>query len=80
MEKKSFVKQLKKVDHSRQKTIRNAVDKLADFPNCSGVKALTDHLYGYRLRVGHYRVFFEHADSVKIITIKKVKKRDERTY
>lgn len=74
------IKQLRKIHPVQQKAIRNAVDLLADFPNCSGVKALTNHKYGYRLRVGSYRVFFEHADTVKIVTIEEVKKRDERTY
>ena len=64
----------------QQKYIIKAVDQLVDFPNCSGVKSLTNHPYSYRLRVGDYRVFFEHSDCVKIVTIEEVKKRDERTY
>ncbi|WP_425248292.1 type II toxin-antitoxin system RelE family toxin [Dissulfuribacter thermophilus] len=32
----------------------------------------------FRLRVGHWRVFF--TDSLKIVLIKEVKKRNERTY
>jgi len=44
------------------------------------VKALTNHQFNYRLRVGNYRVFFDYADTIKIITIEEVEKRDERTY
>ncbi|MCX8589007.1 hypothetical protein J3U14_10860 [Gilliamella sp. B3801] len=32
-------------------------EALADMPNCANVKALTNHKYQYRLRVGNYRVF-----------------------
>ena len=53
---------------------------LADFPNCQGVKKLTNHDYSYRLRVGDFRVFFEFDGDVRIIDIEEVKKRDEHTY
>ncbi len=44
------------------------------------VKSLTNHEYGYRLRVGSYRVFFEFEGAVRIVSIEEVRKRDERTY
>ena len=44
------------------------------------VKALTNHEYGWRLRVGNYRVFFEFDGAVRIVSIEEVRKRDERTY
>lgn len=49
-------------------------------PNCTNVKALVNHDYSYRLRVGNYRVFFEFDGDVKIVWIEEVKKRDENTY
>ncbi|WP_459947813.1 type II toxin-antitoxin system RelE family toxin, partial [Desulfocastanea catecholica] len=52
----------------------------ASMPDCQGVKALTNHRYGYRLRVGHYRVLFDYDGEVGIVEIQEVKKRDERTY
>jgi mRNA-degrading endonuclease RelE of RelBE toxin-antitoxin system len=58
-------KQLLKLPKSAQFTIRDDVnDKLPLFPNCPGVKKLTNHAYSYRLRVGAYRVFFEFDGSV----------------
>ena len=78
--KRKAVKQLKKINPAQQKQISHSVQTLAEFPDCTGVKALTNHQYCYRLRVGRYRIFFEHTDSVKIITIEEVKKRDDRTY
>ena len=44
------------------------------------VKALMNHEYSYRLRVGNYRVFFEFDGAVRIVKIEEVRKRNERTY
>lgn len=49
-------------------------------PDCQNIKALTNHQYGYRLRVGNYRVLFDWGVEVKIIEVQEVRKRDERTY
>lgn len=46
----------------------------------TNIKALTNHDYEYRLRVGDYRVFFNIRQTVEVISIEEVKKRDERTY
>jgi mRNA-degrading endonuclease RelE of RelBE toxin-antitoxin system len=73
-------KQLRKLDKPQQVRIRDGVETLQDFPNCRNVKALTNHEYNYRLRIGRYRVFFEFDDVVRVVTIEEVKKRDERTY
>ena len=43
------------------------------------VKVLTNHEYGYCLRVGNYRVFFDFDGAVRIVRIEDVRKRDERT-
>ncbi|HET9679298.1 MAG TPA: type II toxin-antitoxin system RelE/ParE family toxin [Gammaproteobacteria bacterium] len=73
-------KQLRKLDRQHQVIIRDAVTGLSAFPDCRNVKALQKHTHAYRLRVGQYRVFFEFAGEIKVITIEEVKKRDERTY
>ncbi len=49
-------------------------------PDCQGVKVLTKHRYGYRLRVGHSQVLFDYDGEVRIVEIQEVKKRDEHTY
>jgi mRNA-degrading endonuclease RelE of RelBE toxin-antitoxin system len=36
--------------------------------------------YGYRLRVGNYRILFDWDGGVKIVNIEEVKRRDEHTY
>ena len=71
----------RKLDRKAQADIRDAVSaKLPCFPDCSGIKALTNHACDYRLRVGNYRVLFNHDSLVEIISIEEVKKRDEHTY
>lgn len=75
------VRQLRKLDRKIQVDIRDTVSrKLPHFPDCSGVKALTNHDCGYRLRIGNYRVLFDHHSGIKIISIEEVKKRDDNTY
>ena len=49
-------------------------------PDVQNVKALVHHAYGYRLRVGHYRVLFDWDGGIQIVSIEEVKKRDEHTY
>ncbi|MDP1958116.1 MAG: hypothetical protein Q8J75_08070, partial [Rhodocyclaceae bacterium] len=75
-------KQLLKLDKPMQVVIRDEVGlKLSVFPECSGVKKLTSHDYGYRLRVGDYRVLFDFdGGAACIVSVEEVRKRDERTY
>lgn len=73
-------KQLLKLPRQDQGRIIDAVDTLANFPDCKNIKPLTNHPCPYRLRVGRYRVLFDHDGICRIISIEEVKKRDERTY
>lgn len=77
---KKAVKQLAKIDGQDRSRIANAVTALADLPNAQNVKALTNHEYGYRLRVGNYRVLFDADTVIRIVEIQEVKKRDGNTY
>lgn len=72
------LKQLRKIP--TQRLIREKIALLANMPDCVNVKALNNHLYQYRLRVGDYRVFFNFDGVISIVSIEEVKKRDERTY
>ena len=74
------IRQLSKLQPRDNARIRDECRKLAQMPGCANVKALTDHEYGYRLRVGNFRVFFNFDGAVRIVSIEEVKKRDERTY
>ena len=75
------LRQLRKIDAHAGKQIREAVSsELVDLSVARNVKALTNHDYGFRLRVGNYRVFFDFDGAVRIVSIEEVRKRDERTY
>ncbi len=75
------LRQLRKLEASVSVEIRKAVtDELVDFSDSKNVKKLTNHEYGYRLRVGRHRVFFNFEGKVQVVLIEEVKKRDERTY
>ena len=75
------LRQLRKIEPSQATKIRSSVsEELRDLSQARHVKALKDHPYGYRLRVGNFRVFFEYDGTVHIVTIEEIRKRDERTY
>ena len=74
------VKQLGKLDPQNNAAVRAGVNKLDRFPDAPNVKRLSNHTYGYRLRVGNYRDLFDFDGAIKIVSIEEVKKRDERTY
>lgn len=72
------LRQLRKIkDQQTREMIYDAVDDLNNFPNCSNVKKLKAR-DEYCLRVGRWRVFF--IDSLEILYIEEVKKRNESTY
>ena len=71
-------RQAKKIsDKKLLAKIFEAIETLADWPECSNVKRLTN-IGGYRLRIGNWRVFF--TVTTKTIIITEVKIRDENTY
>lgn len=75
-------KQMKRIPKHYQEAILDAVDKLAEFPDCEGLNIvpLKKHRYDYGMRIGRYRVLFDCQEAVEIIAIQEVKKRNERTY
>ncbi len=76
--KPSALRQLRKIkNHEKRNLIYDAVDTLKYFPQCSNIKKLKGR-NEYRLRVSNWRVIF--TNSLKILYIEEVKKRNERTY
>ena len=73
---------MKKIPKQYKESILKCLDQLEFFPKCENldITELKNHSYGYRMRVGRYRVLFDYARVIKIIKIQEVKKRDERTY
>jgi mRNA interferase RelE/StbE len=73
-------KQLKKLRNPQAVgRILSAVEDFADGRPCD-VKALVNHAYSHRLRVGEFRVLMTVQSVVEICWVEEVKKRDERTY
>jgi mRNA-degrading endonuclease RelE of RelBE toxin-antitoxin system len=73
-------KDLKRIDKDERVKILDAVDGLADFSKNPNVKKLVNHGSDYRLRIGNYRILFNHESVVKVVSIEGVKKRDGKTY
>jgi len=85
--KKHFGKALKKIPSSEtQDEIMSAVTHLTHDPRPQGtikIKPPID-IYNfaahYRIRINHYRVFYDINDERKIVSIIALRKRDEKTY
>ena len=74
------LRQVRKLPEADRRQISEAATDLENMPNCQQVKALQNHHYGYRRRVGKYRILFDWDSIVRIVSIEEVKKRNERTY
>jgi mRNA interferase RelE/StbE len=72
------LRRLRKIkNRQEQAELYTSVAALENYPHCNNVKKIqTTEMY--RLRVGNWRVIF--TDSLEIVTIEEVKKRNERTY
>jgi mRNA-degrading endonuclease RelE of RelBE toxin-antitoxin system len=70
-------KQIAKLNKQDMASIYESLEELKDWPDITGVKALTE-MPGYRLRIGQYRAFFEVTGDA--ITVTEVKRHNEHTY
>ena len=61
------IKRLNKIQYQDRLIIKDAVSSLADLSTAKNIKKLINHSYDYRLRVGRYRVLFDHDIEIKII-------------
>lgn len=81
---KKALKQLRPIPRQQQIRIYGAIRKLEDSATWGDVRKLVNHEYGYRLRVGDYRVLFNATDDrtveINEVVVEEVKKRDDRTY
>ena len=78
------LKQAMKIPERERTRIFAGIRDLADSETWGDVRKLVSHDYGYRLRIGTYRVLFNAtADltfEVNDISVEEIKKRDDRTY
>ncbi|MBN3927228.1 type II toxin-antitoxin system RelE/ParE family toxin [Nostoc sp. NMS4] len=70
-------KQFRKLPIDVQQRIQTKINELAIEPRPNGVKKLQGDDNSYRVRVGDYRVVYELADDVLIITVIKVGHRSD---
>ncbi|MGD0466668.1 MAG: helix-turn-helix domain-containing protein [Gammaproteobacteria bacterium] len=67
-------RQIEKIKNKETcKIIFTSIEQLVNFTNCTNIKALKNHEYNYRLRVGKYRVFFDINGNIQVISIEEVK-------
>lgn len=57
-----------------------AIDELERFPAVRNLEPLRGHRYGWRLRVGRFRVLLDVDTRRRLVTVQEIRKRDERTY
>jgi mRNA-degrading endonuclease RelE of RelBE toxin-antitoxin system len=75
------IKQIKRIPRYDQVRILSQVDSLENgIAGKTNIIKMANHRYAYRMRVGSYRVLFNILETVEIISIEEVRKRDERTY
>lgn len=74
------VRQFRKLPTQIRVKISDAVESLVTPQIAKNVRPLKKHAVGFRLRVGNYRVLFDVHESVRIVLIEEVKKRDDQTY
>jgi mRNA interferase RelE/StbE len=69
---KGAKKQFSKLPIDVQQRIQSKINELAIEPRPNGVKKLQADDNSYRVRVGDYRVVYEVADDVLVVTVIKV--------
>ncbi len=77
---KKALKQLSKIELTNRIKLYDKIETLTNWPDVQNIIKLKNHTYDHRLRVGIYRVLFNVYDTIEIISIEEVKKRNEHTY
>lgn len=70
--KPAVAKQIQRLDRNAQKKIVSAAEKLGDDPRPFGYKKLVGGEGFYRIRVGGYRIIYEIADDILIVTVLRI--------
>jgi mRNA interferase RelE/StbE len=74
------LKKLAKKDRAAFRLVSDGIESLADWPETKSVRALRSHESDYRLRIGRFRVLFDVDETRRIVVIREVVRRSERTY
>jgi mRNA interferase RelE/StbE len=73
--KPAVAKQLRRIDRNEQRKIVDAAKELALNPRPYGYKKLVGDEGFYRIKVGDYRIIYEIADDVLIVSVLRVTNR-----
>lgn len=68
----SALKEIRRLPQIVVSRLRERIAALADDPRPAGVEKIQGYEDHYRIRIGNYRVVYEVADQVRIITIVRV--------
>lgn len=68
----SALRELSRITEPFRSRIIDRVERLADDPRPSGAKKLHGHAAMFRIRIGDYRVVYEVADAIRIVTVTRV--------
>jgi mRNA interferase RelE/StbE len=74
---KGAAKQIKKLPADIKERIDKKILDLAIEPRPNGVKKLQGDDNSYRIRVGDYRIIYEIEDDILLVTVIKIKHRNE---
>lgn len=67
--KRSAVKDMRKMPVALLDRIRASIAALANNPYPAGVESMKGYLHCYRIRLGDYRIVYEVAQQIRIITV-----------
>lgn len=70
-------KEVRKLDPPTRRRVLAGLSALEQEPRPSGVRKLTGFDNAWRIRIGHYRVLYEIADDVVLVTVFRIAHRRE---
>lgn len=75
--KRSVLKDIRRIPKTILGQIQERIAALAHEPFPSGAEAIEGYHHCYRIRIGQYRVLYEVASTVRIVTIIRIRHRKD---
>jgi mRNA interferase RelE/StbE len=70
--KRSVLKDIRRIPKNILRSIQDRIGALATTPLPPGAEPIEGYAHHYRIRIGRYRVVYEVATAIRIITIVKI--------
>ena len=67
--KRSVLKDIRRIPASILRSIQAKIEALAENPFPTGMETIQGYDHHYRIRIGNYRIIYEVATTIRIITI-----------